>query len=84
LNYQLWFMGDMRCFELAQGPAWLGGVEPRFGFDVRGFNVDEVVSRYVDRIRGFLDLACVIVFGSRARGDWRAWSDIDVVTQQSS
>jgi len=50
----------------------------RFGFDERGLSVDEIISKYVDRIKGLLDLACVIVFGSRARGDWKIWSDVDV------
>jgi len=75
--------GALRVIGVVAGVIELSGValrdDPRFGFDVRGLNIDEVVSRYVDRIRGSLDLACVIVFGSRARGDWRAWSDIDIV-----
>jgi len=51
----------------------------RFGFDERGLSVDDLVSKYVDRVEGLLDLACVIVFGSRARGGWKPWSDVDVV-----
>jgi len=42
--------------------------DPRFGFDERGLSVDDLVSKYVNRVKGLLDLACVVVFGLRARG----------------
>jgi len=53
--------------------------DPKFGVDERGINIDEVISRYIKRIKKLLPISCVIVFGSRARGDWKSWSDIDLV-----
>lgn len=53
--------------------------DPKFGVDERGISIDEIISKYINRIRKFLNLACVIVFGSRSRGDWKPWSDVDIV-----
>ncbi|GEM_PF-203935 len=52
---------------------------PKFGFDEFGRNIDHVIAEYVKRISKCIPLACAIVFGSRSRGDWKPWSDVDVL-----
>ncbi len=40
---------------------------------------DMLLQRAVDRIVGVLKAKVVILFGSRARGDWVPWSDYDLL-----
>ena len=42
--------------------------DPKFGINERGNNVDNIISEYVEKIKKYFKIACIIVFGSRARG----------------
>ncbi len=37
------------------------------------------LEKAVERLRERLDLVAVVLFGSRARGDWGPWSDYDLL-----
>ena len=39
----------------------------------------EELREVVERLSRSLDLVAVVLFGSRARGDWRPWSDYDLL-----
>lgn len=52
---------------------------PRFGFDELGRNVDNVVDKYLEKVKLRVKLHLLIVLGSRARGDYKPSSDVDVV-----
>ena len=52
---------------------------PRFGFNELGRSVDDIIDRYVRNVRSRIKLHLLIVLGSRARGDYKPSSDIDVV-----
>ncbi len=40
---------------------------------------EEALREVVNRLKSRLDLKAVILFGSRARGDWKPWSDYDLL-----
>ena len=40
----------------------------------------ELIARYIEELRGRgVNVSSVVLIGSRARGDWRPWSDIDLL-----
>ncbi|RLF24848.1 MAG: hypothetical protein DRM97_02845 [Thermoprotei archaeon] len=51
------------------------------GFDELGINVKSYVERFKrELLRRFGDeVRSIVVFGSRARGRWKPWSDVDVI-----
>ena len=50
----------------------------RFGLNERGEPVDRAVEGFLELLlkESPFKLKAFVVFGSRARGDWRPWSDI--------
>ena len=40
---------------------------------------DEILKRVVERIKSRYSIVAIILFGSRARGDWGPWSDYDLL-----
>ena len=57
------------------------------GFEALDFGVDEFGERVADHIEAYIralkergiKLRSIVVFGSRARGDYKPWSDVDVL-----
>lgn len=53
----------------------------RFGLNERGEPVDRAVEGFLELLlkESPFKLKAFVVFGSRARGDWRPWSDTDML-----
>ncbi len=51
----------------------------RFGVNELGLPVDESLGKLLKLLAERYKLRAFVVFGSRARGDWKPWSDTDVV-----
>ncbi|MFQ6074568.1 MAG: nucleotidyltransferase domain-containing protein [Candidatus Bathyarchaeia archaeon] len=49
------------------------------GVSQLGKDVLKAVLEYIERLKGKVNLHTVIVFGSRVRGDYEPWSDVDLV-----
>ena len=47
--------------------------------DGRGTDIDAIVATMVERIADRFDPERILLFGSRARGDARDWSDVDLL-----
>lgn len=41
--------------------------------------IDRELGNIVERLRKEFNVKAVILFGSRARGDWKPWSDFDIL-----
>lgn len=50
-----------------------------FGKDENGVKVKEELDEYIRGLKERLDPKAVILYGSRARGDWKPWSDVDII-----
>jgi hypothetical protein len=56
------------------------GEKFNFGIDEEGKDITQDVYRFVDEVlRSGLGVRSVVVTGSRAGGDYRPWSDLDLV-----
>lgn len=51
----------------------------KFGVSEFGVDVGEAIDRYVGMLRRTVNLRSLVIMGSRARGDWKPWSDTDIV-----
>ncbi|RLI38053.1 hypothetical protein DRO60_03850 [Candidatus Bathyarchaeota archaeon] len=56
-------------------------LKARFGLNELGEPIDATVERFLELLlrKSPYRLRAFVVFGSRARGDWRPWSDTDVL-----
>ncbi|KPV62558.1 MAG: Nucleotidyltransferase domain protein [Candidatus Bathyarchaeota archaeon BA1] len=51
-----------------------------FGVSEEGFDVAISIEKYKDiLLKSPIKVGTIIVMGSRARGDWKPWSDVDVL-----
>lgn len=57
--------------------------EKDFGKDENGVDVRKGLDGYVEWVKESLNPEAVILYGSRARGDWKPWSDVDVIVISS-
>lgn len=51
-----------------------------FGIDEEGTNVTDQIKKYSEELmKSRIEVSSIILFGSRVRGDYKPWSDIDLV-----